>query len=153
MFSFGHQQQQQQQQTPPRLTVLGEDIIGELQRHSYLRNFDSTLMASMVSLFSLYSTKWQKLPRFLGQKCFLGAFKETQKKEGKKKEKHPHIKKCGRSYLRRSPWPNNVEFCLKLFNKNGKACFDTRASPKLPCVEKNFLPADVFTSIPRRAII
>lgn len=35
----------------------------------------------MVSLFSLYKTKWQKLPRFLGQKCFRGAFKDTENKE------------------------------------------------------------------------
>lgn len=47
--------------------------------HSDLRNFERTLMASMVSLFSLYRTKWQKLPRFLGQKCFLGALMETEK--------------------------------------------------------------------------
>lgn len=52
-----------------------------LQIQSYLRNFDSTLMASMVSLFSLYRTKWQKLPRFLGQKCFLGALMNTQKND------------------------------------------------------------------------
>lgn len=35
-------------------------------------------MASIVSLFSLYKTKWQKLPRFLGQKCFLGAVIDTE---------------------------------------------------------------------------
>lgn len=46
---------------------------------SDLRNFERTLIASMVSLFSLYRTKWQKLPRFLGQKCFLGALMETEK--------------------------------------------------------------------------
>lgn len=48
--------------------------------HSDLRNFERTLIASMVSLFSLYRTKWQKLPRFLGQKCFLGALMDTEKK-------------------------------------------------------------------------
>lgn len=47
---------------------------------SDLRNFERTLIASMVSLFSLYKTKWQKLPRFLGQKCFLGALMDTEKK-------------------------------------------------------------------------
>lgn len=49
---------------------------------SDLRNFERTFIASMVSLFSLYRTKWQKLPRLLGQKCFLGAFLgHTQKKD------------------------------------------------------------------------
>lgn len=49
---------------------------------SDLRNFDRTFIASMVSLFSLYRTKWQKVSRFLGQKCFLGALIGTQKKIG-----------------------------------------------------------------------
>lgn len=49
---------------------------------SDLRNFDRTFIASMVSLFSLYRTKWQKVSRFLGQKCFLGALIGTQKKVG-----------------------------------------------------------------------
>lgn len=41
----------------------------------------------MVSLFSLYKTKWQKLPRFFGQKCFLGALKGTQKQHLQDKTK------------------------------------------------------------------
>lgn len=51
----------------------------------------------MVSLFSLYKTKWQKLPRFLGQKCFLGALKGTQKKhlqDGTKSSGEHHKQMC-----------------------------------------------------------
>lgn len=94
----------------------------------------------MVSLFSLYKTKWQKLPRFLGQKCFLGALKDTEKQNLQHRTKSVDEK------------THNINRCVAVSNTVKKKKKDLAVTPVMWCVNLCSFKNTSFCSIQRTGV-